>query len=79
MEPEITPEPSPAERAAIQQALRHAAVASSGWLIERSPWWQAGLEEAIATPDLDGERPGDGERYSASSNGCSTSHGAKPW
>jgi hypothetical protein len=57
MELTITPEPSPEEREAIEQALRRAAIATSGCGSEASAWWKAGLEEEIATPDLEGEGP----------------------
>jgi hypothetical protein len=43
----IEPEPTPEERAAIEQAL---AVAPSGrGEHARSAWWRAGLEEALST------------------------------
>ncbi|MCC6222672.1 MAG: hypothetical protein IT201_04170 [Thermoleophilia bacterium] len=42
MEVEITPEPTPAERAAIECALAKLAPASG-----RSPWWRDGLEDAL--------------------------------
>jgi hypothetical protein len=54
MELEITPQPSFEEREAIEQALRRTAISTSGGAIEESLWWQAGLEEEIDSPDLDG-------------------------
>ena len=74
MELEITPEPTPQERAAIERALaalRRGRVESS--------WWQPGNDS-----EPDGAGPGapvapGPDRYSSSSNGWSTSQGAKPW
>lgn len=42
MELEITPEPTPAERAAIERALTELASADG-----RSTWWREGLEDAL--------------------------------
>jgi len=41
---EITPEPSPEERAAIVAALEELAAAEAGGL---GAWWEAGLRESV--------------------------------
>jgi hypothetical protein len=41
---EITPEPTPEERAAIVAALERVAVAEAGGL---GAWWEAGLRESV--------------------------------
>jgi hypothetical protein len=41
----IEPEPTPAERAAIERAL---AAAGAKPTEQRSAWWQAGVEEALS-------------------------------
>ena len=81
VEPEITPEPSADERAAILRALRELRRERP-----ESHWWRAGLDENghehdPAGPDpRDGAPPGrDDARQSPSSNDWSTSQGAKPW
>jgi hypothetical protein len=45
VEPHIEPEPTPEERAAIEQALAAAAAKPTE---QRSAWWQAGVEEALS-------------------------------
>jgi hypothetical protein len=44
MELEITPEPSPEERAALEQALAEAAAEPGD---PRGPWWREGLSAAL--------------------------------
>ncbi len=46
MELEITPEPTPDERAAIERALAELAP-RDGRADSRSAWWYDGLEEAL--------------------------------
>jgi hypothetical protein len=46
VELEIEPEPTPEERAAIEQALAAAAPGRSGG--DRGAWWQAGVDEALS-------------------------------
>jgi hypothetical protein len=55
MELGIDPEPTPAERSAIEQAL--AAAAEERRLRDRGAWWQAGLDEALSRDDP-GDTPG---------------------
>jgi hypothetical protein len=54
MEIEITPEPAPEERAAIEQAL--AALARADGKSPWCEWWRRGLEEAVAW-EPDGSEP----------------------
>ncbi len=44
---EITPEPSPDERAAIEAAVASLLDHQS----QASPWWRAGVQEATDEPD----------------------------
>lgn len=44
MEPEIRPEPTPAEREAIEEALARLVAAPRE---ERSQWWREGVREAL--------------------------------
>lgn len=50
MDVEITPEPTPEERAAVLQAL----AASNGSNDEASEWWDAGVREAVEVEAEDG-------------------------
>lgn len=59
MEIEITPEPTPAEREAIEKAL--AALAAEEARPLRSAWWRRGLDEAVAE-DPDGTEGLTGDR-----------------
>jgi hypothetical protein len=45
MKPEITPEPSPEEREALEEALARLLEPPSE---PRTPWWRRGVEENVA-------------------------------
>ena len=47
MEPEITPEPTPEERAAILAALERLLAEDSGPFAYRSAWREAGIRENL--------------------------------
>jgi hypothetical protein len=71
MRSEISPEPPPDEREALEQALRRLLDPTEG--VATSEWWRAGVRESVLDDD-EGSGP-----YRGSSNVCSTSQGAKPW
>ncbi len=66
MKLEITPEPTPDERAAIERALAESA-SSYGRADGRSTWWREGLEDALER-DPSPSYGGPDRSYSASSN-----------
>jgi hypothetical protein len=62
MDLEITPEPTPAEREAIERALT--ALSPDAEPSPRREWWRAGVEEAVGLAPEDDLEPQAGQRAS---------------